>query len=88
MGQIVSKDVLDSGKVMENIDENPGTSIKELTRIMVENVQRQQLNDLDVKVATSICAQLKAASNNIFWKWNMEKEARRPTAITHKVKDK
>lgn len=68
---IVSKDVIDSKKVMDNIDDNPSASITELTRIMVENIQRQQLNEMNVDLGMDICSQLKAASNNIFWKWNM-----------------
>ena len=70
--QIISKDVVNADKVMENFHDNPAEAIKELTRIMVENIQRQQLNDLDVNWGMDICSQLKASSNNIFGAWAMK----------------
>ena len=70
--QIISKDVINSEKIINNINNNPSESINEITRVMIENVQRVQLNDMNIKLAVDICSQLKAASNNIFLSWGMK----------------
>jgi len=79
--QIISKDVIDANKVVDSIDSNPGQAIKELTRVMVENIQRQQLNDMNINWGMDICSQLKSASNNIFGKWAIEENLKRKKSL-------
>jgi len=71
MQSVLSKDLLDTEKVMKNFHTKPADSLEELTRIMVEDIQRVQLGDMESDFALRRCAQLKAASNNVISAWTI-----------------
>ena len=69
---IYSKDILNADKVNENIDTNPQESLTELARVLNLNIQRAQLNDLNVDTALDICSMIKASANITLSKWMMK----------------
>lgn len=68
---VVSKDVLDADKVINNIDNNPQIALTELARNLSLNLQKSQLNEMNIDRAMDFCIQSKAIANIIIVKWAM-----------------
>lgn len=70
----VSRNVINVDEIMNNFEENPSLALKEVTRIIANNTQDQQLQEMDVEYGLDICYQLKEISTNIFRGWMMKQK--------------
>lgn len=73
--QVLSKDVLDAELINSNIDDNPQKALTELARTLNINIQRAQLNDLNIATAIDICSMIKTSANITLAKWAMRSQS-------------